>query len=287
MPARHKHSRLAVRREKKSKPKLGRLALFLSLLVVLVLVFFYFFLSASGGLARISFVSTTSSGDVIYSLFDFKGGTISTINIPGATQVDVARSLGSWKVSVVTRLGENEKIGGDVLLAETITKSLRLPVTTARLSLLERLRIEILKFNLRSSHLTNIDLAKTNYLVKTKLSDGTLGYKVRDSDLPFELKAILADADVSRESATILLENLSGKGYVEGEVGGIIEVLGGKVASVTKGEVKGLDCTVYGDAKLTTYQVMAKVFACSRGGRLTSYNFDVVLRIGTGFTARY
>lgn len=301
-----------MRRERKSKSKFGRLSLFLFVVIVAVVVFFFFFAASFGGLARVSLASADSSGNVIFSLFDFKGGTISTVVVPGSTQVDVARSLGFWKISSVWKLGENEKVGG-VLLSETVTKSLKMPVDywgegsysglssddpskivrgvfslkQTNLSLIDRIRIGIFTLQTRSVNRRTVDLADSKYLYKVKLSDGTLGYKVRDSDLPFELKAILADADVSKENSNILLENLSGKGYIEAEVGAIIEVLGGKIAKVTKGEVKDTDCTLYGDSKLVTYRVIAKVFSCSRAGKLDNYNFDIVLRIGTKFTARY
>lgn len=285
MPARRRKNQF--KSKYKSKPKFKKLIFILAVVSVVGAAFLLLVLAWAGSVSRISTVSQAENRDVVFSLFDFKGGSISIVTVPGDTQVSVARSLGSWKINSVWKLGENEKIGGKKLLAETVTKSLKMPVTTQNLGLVEKIRIEILKFNLRSSRTADINLADTGYLIKTKLSDGSLGYKVSDGDLPFELKVILADADVSKENSNILLENLSGKSYVESVVSGIVEVLGGKVASIAKGEVKDIDCAVYGESKLVSYQVISRVFACARGGKLNNYNFDVVLRIGTSFTGRF
>ena len=252
----------------KSKAKSKKLAFVLTIVLALLAVAsFIVYRSAFGGASRMSTVAPDSSGNVVFSLYDFGEGTIALVTIPGDTQVDVARSLGSWKIGSVWKLGENEKVGGGRLLAETVTKALKMPVTSVAPNFVEKLKIAYLKFNTKSAAVADIDLAKSNYLARIKLNDGSLGYKVSGKDLPLALRAILADARVSRENLNILLENRSGKASIETEVGEIVDVIGGKIASVVKGNIEDTDCTIYGSSKTVTYQVLAKVFSCKTNPR--------------------
>lgn len=263
-------------------------------------------------MGRVSLVTPNSKGDIVFSLFDFKEGTVSNVIIPGSTEVTTARNLGNWKIESLWKLGQNEKVGG-VLLAETVTRALALPadywgdqvysdlgsgdlsktmravfaVEPTNLSLSDRLRIGLFSLQAKATSRQEINLADSKYLYRTKLADGTLGYKVRDINLPFELRAILADADISKEGATILLENAAGRDSISGEIGEIVDVLGGKVASVTKLNIADIDCVIFGDSKLVSYQTLAKVFACTRSGKLADYNFDIVLRVGSKFARRF
>ena len=286
MPGRRKRHQF--KSKYKSKAKSKKLAFVLAIILVLLTVAsFVVYRSAFGGASRISTVALSSNGDVVFSLYDFGEGLIANVTIPGNTEVDVARSLGSWIISSVWKLGENEKVSGDRLLAETTTKSLKMPVTSVSPNFVEKSKIAYLKFNTKPAAVVDIDLAKSNYLARTKLGDGSLGYKVSGKDLPFELRTILADSRVSKENLNILFENRSDEALIETEVGKVIDVIGGKVASVVKGNLEDTDCTIYGSNKTITYQVLASVFSCKTKSKLDNYNFDIVLRVGTSFAARY
>src|SRR3990167_7826494 len=64
-------------------------------------------------------VVVAGTNKVVISVFDPGTSEITNIYIPGETQVDAARELGTFRIKNIWRLGENEKIGG-VLLSETV-----------------------------------------------------------------------------------------------------------------------------------------------------------------------
>lgn len=280
------------------------------LLVIFTLSFIFLF-GSIGPLKRVSLVTQANSGEVTYSLFDFDEGTVSNIRISPDTQVTVARSLGNWKLGVVGKLGENEKIGG-LLLAETVTKSLKMPsyywgesvygafgdgsfggvlkavfsFKKTSLTFADRVKIAFFSLGVRGSQRRSMNLTETKYLSRSKLEDGSLGYKVKEGDMPFELKAILADNDISNEGSNIMLENGSGRDSAPTFIGAVIAVMGGKLSSISKVDANDTYCVIHGDAKLVTYQAIAKTFDCKKEGKLSDYNFDIVIRIGKIFAAR-
>ena len=77
--------------------------------------------------SRFALVFANESGKVDLVVVDPHVKTITTISIPPSTQVEVAHQLGQWKLESIYRLGKQEDLDGQ-LLADTITKSLKLPV---------------------------------------------------------------------------------------------------------------------------------------------------------------
>lgn len=315
MPARHRvKSRLAARKVKKTKPGISKLFFILPIIgIIVVVLLFSLFTGSIGNLARVSLVTPNESGNILYTLFDFKAGTITSVTIPADTQLEVARNLGTWKIGSIWKLGQDEKVGG-ALLAETVTKSLTLPTfywgdtsysalgdsnfsnvikavfafKPTNLTFADRLKIGLFSLQVKPGDRQAVDLSKSKYLVRTKLQDGGLGYKVSGNSLPFDLRAAVADDTISKESATILLENATAKGYINSEVSSIIDNLGAKISSISKLDLnKNIDCIVYGDRALATLQSIAKTFSCKIEPRLTGYNFDVVIRVGEGFGKRF
>ncbi len=317
MPARHKvKSRLAARKIKKTKPGGSKLFFVLPIIgiaVVAIILLFSLFTGTIGSLSRVSLVTPNDSGNIVYTLFDFKTSTITTVNIPTDTQLEVARNLGTWRIGSIWKLGQDEKVGG-ALLAETVTKSLMLPTfywgegsyaslgssdfssiikavfafKPTNLTFADRLKIGLFSLQVKPGDREMIDLSKSKYLVRAKLQGGELGYKVSGNSLPFDLRAAIADDTISKESATILLENATGKGYINSEVSNIVDNLGAKISSISKLDInKNIDCIVYGDKNLSTLQSIAKAFACKIESKLSGYNFDVVVRVGEGFGKRF
>lgn len=316
MPARHKKNRgrLAARRVKKSKPRVSKLVFILPIIgIFVVAVFFTFFATSFKNMDRVGLITPDGSGNVVFNLFDFKDKRLATVIIPGSTQVDVARRLGTWKMESVWQLGENQKIGGKLLM-ETSTKSLMMPAEywgegdyaklssmnlsdvlnsifsfkSTNLNLADRVKLGLFSLQVGLADRSSVDLAKTKFLTRTKIQDGTLGYKVSGEDLPFELKAAFANDQISKESSTIVLENASGMGVVSGEVSSLIEIIGGKVATISKKTVDHeLDCIVFGDSKSQTAVSIARIFSCKLEPRLATSNFDIVMRVGEKFGFRY
>ena len=315
MPARHKvKSRLAARKTRKPKSGVSKLFFVLPILGIAgIIVFFLLVAGSIGKLSRVSLVTPDDSGNVVYTLFDFNAGRLTAVMVPSDTQLSVARNLGTWKIGSVWKLGQDEKIGG-TLLAETVTKSLTLPTyywgdasyaglgsgnlseilksvfsfKPTNLTLADRVRVGLFSFQVKPGDRENIDLSKSKFLVRAKLQDGGLGYKLSGSDLPFDIRAAVADSAISKEMSTILLENSTGKGYINSEVSSIIGNLGAKISSISKLDInRDIDCVVYGDRGLATLISIAKTFSCRMEPRLSGYNFDVVMRVGEGFGRRF
>lgn len=315
MPARHKvKSRLAARKVKKTKPGISKLFFVIPIIgIVLVFIIFSLFVTTIGNLDRVSIATPDVDGNIVYNLFDFKSGTIITVNIPSSTQLTVARGLGTWKIGSVWKLGQDQKIGG-ALLSETVTKSLKMPTfywgdpvyanlgsdkpgdviksiftfKQTNLGLADRIKIGLFSLQVKLGNRSQIDLSKSKYLTRSKIQDGSLGYKVSGNNLPFDLQAAIADDIISKEHSTILLENQTGRGDVNTQVSEIIDIIGGKISSISKLDLnKNIDCVVYGDKNLVTVISIAKTFACKIEPKLPNYNFDIVIRVGEGFSKRY
>ena len=76
---------------------------------------------------KIAIAYKKDGGNIGLTVIDPDLSEITTLIIPGDTQVDVARNLGTIRIKNVWQLGINEKIGGS-LLPETITKNFLFPV---------------------------------------------------------------------------------------------------------------------------------------------------------------
>lgn len=100
-------SRLYQKRNPRPKLRLGKV---ITAGVLILLLFFVGFLILGphiwDGNARISIAVQKKSGDVAIITADPQAGSITTIEIPGSTQVSASRNLGIWKLSTISKLGE-------------------------------------------------------------------------------------------------------------------------------------------------------------------------------------
>ena len=79
------------------------------------------------GKTKLTMAINTEAGDIIVSSFDPKTESVTNIFIPGSTQLNVSRQLGSWRAKSVWQLGLNEKLVG-TLLRETVVKNFSWPL---------------------------------------------------------------------------------------------------------------------------------------------------------------
>ena len=179
-------------KEKKRKNKFPLWKLATSFLLAISAIIY---LWVTSGFFRSStkptFVVNDENGAIV-SVFDKQQGTITDIVIPGNTQVNVSRQLGTWKLASVWKLGENEKLEG-VLLTETIIKNFKIPVNAWRdhlsgrtnLGVGDRLLFWFFSLGASSGDKREIDLANQNFLKKTRLWSREEGYLVSDSPPPY------------------------------------------------------------------------------------------------------
>lgn len=308
MPARRRRYSVKVEKERKKTKLFWYVAI---LVVSLVSAFSYLFLRTKywDKDSKLSVVIRSEDGDVLVSTFDPQGNEITNILIPGETQVDVARNLGTWRLASVWQLGENEGFSGK-LLAETITYRFRFPVVAwsdspgiaftgtnlvamaravfaphkTNLGLADRFHIALFALKVGNSGRVDILLKDTSYLRKARFVDGGEGYEVVGTPSP-ALSAVFADPKISAKATTVTIKDATGGGGAE-VVGRVVEVLGAKVASIVKEDPKELDCVISGKEK---YEVrrLSYVFSCGIGKPDTNSNFDIEITLGSEFPGSY
>lgn len=118
----------------RSKAKSGNLnAIFIKVAVVLAVfaaIFIFVKLNTKhwNGHDKVGFAFKLGNGDVGVTVADPKLTELTTLVIPGDTEVDVAENYGTLRIKNVWQLSQNEKLGGR-LLPETITQNFLFPIS--------------------------------------------------------------------------------------------------------------------------------------------------------------
>lgn len=299
------------RKVKKKNRKKLTLRLFVLVGVILILGFIaYAFLNTAfwNGRDKVSLVINTRSGDVVISTFDPVLPELTNIVIPGNTQVEVSRQLGTWRIKSVWHLGENEGVAG-ALLSETITRYFKLPVIAwadepslgfstgnfpqvlksvfssykTNLKIGDRIKIGLFNLRVKNTKRDEINLAD-GYLKQGRLIDGGEGY-VLSGSLPQKILVIFSDPLMADAGVRVAIRDGTGTAAVAGYVGGVLEVLGAKVSSVTKERPTESDCTIVGKDKRVVEKI-SRLFQCSTTMDSTG-NFDLEISIGSEFAKRF
>lgn len=262
------------------------------------------------GKTRFSMVINSKDGAVSVVTFNPDSDEITSILIPANTQINLSRQLGVWKIGSVWQLGINEGMGG-ALLAESVTRHFKFPVYLwadshalafvennpvamlgavlrpydANFGLGDRFNVALFAMRVKNTKRVAINLGETAYLKKTKLIDGEEGY-VRTGSIPQNLAVIFSDSEISRKNFKILIADASGKTGLAEEVGELIEVIGGKVASVAKQDIGDFDCEILIN-KETKAEIFSKFLNCDISKKSSDGTFDIELKIGSQFADRY
>jgi len=302
---------LHLKREKKERKVriIPLLLVFFALSLIIFLAFIFLFKGAWDGKSKLVLVTPTTRGEILVSSFDPEGGKITTLKIPGNTQLAVSRELGSWKAKSLWQLGLNEGLDGK-LLSESMAINFHLPVTfwgeekmngfanggflpivkailflkKTNLGLREKLKLALFSLSVGAGGRETIDLEKTNCLKKVHLTDGEEGF------IPSGLtggKILLAFSDtaLSQRNLKVSIKDATGR-YQEAEiVGGVVEVIGAKVASITRSEEEKIDCEVSGKDELLITKIVS-IFSCKKV-KMQEDNFDVVIKLGSEFAKRF
>lgn len=283
---------------------------YLIFLVVMIMGILIYVWSGSRNLTDVNLVVNNGNGDLQVININSDNGEITSIVIPGSTQLTVSRQLGNWKAMSLWQLGINENLSGQ-LMQETVLRNFSFPVTywaeEKVLGLTQRNPLVILRtlilpyksnltwkdkvkigfFNLMNltKPRTELNLDDFSVLRKTKLIDGENGYLVV-GDIPPKLMAIFSNRIFSQKEIRVLINNRSGSPSVAEKVGRIVEVLGAKVSSIVKEDPVAIDCQVSGKDKLKV-ELLKLLFACSKGSTDQIDNFDIVIDIGEKFIRRF
>ncbi|HET7099093.1 MAG TPA: hypothetical protein VFI61_02580 [Patescibacteria group bacterium] len=299
----------------KNKEKGRKHGLIFKLLIpIAIVLFFILFVKIStrywNGKDKVAFVFRQNGGaSVGVTVLDPTLNEIVTMTIPGETQVEVAKNYGTLRLKNVWQLSFNEKLKGD-LLAETVTQNFLFPIKLwseedaqnlsksniagivkfiflpikTNISLGDRLSISLFALRVPKLNRTEIDLGKSQFLHKEKLSDGQVGY-VLTGRISERLSIYFTDTDFSQSGATIYITDATNKFGIAQKVGEIVEVMGGKVVSIDKkDELKDTDCTVSGkNSKIVKKTAM--FFGCTQ--KSTVSNFDLEITLGSKFAKRF
>jgi len=295
---------------RKKGKRTGILRFLVPLLVAIaVLVFVVFNTKYFSGKNKLGIAINSPDGGIIVSVLDPENNEITNISIPASTQLDVARGLGRWKSKSIWALGVNEKIGG-VLLQETVIKNFHFPVSAwadapaygfvsgdflanlkavffpykTNLRIGDRVRVGLFTLAVKNANRLDIDLSKTGFLKKAKLTDGESGYIVAGK-IPDDLLVVFSQLGTSGKEAKVNIKDATDTALTAQELGETIQVLGGKIVAVSKVESEALDCTLKGD-KLWVH-TLAQVFSCKIEKTPPEGKFDLEIKIGRGFADRF
>lgn len=286
---------------------------YLKFLVPLVL-FFVIYLIIGGsthvwnGKDKLSLVYKTKDGNIGVTILDPGLTEITTLIIPGDTQVDVARNYGTLRIKNVWQLGINEKVGG-ALLAETVTQNFLFPVYlwcetppaltsgnlsgvldfiffpgSTNISFGDRLQAGIFALRVQEIGKTSIDLGKSRFLDKGILADGQPGYLLTGS-VSQRLTIYFSDNTVGDQNIRVNITDATGVFGVSEKLGEVLQVIGGKVVSIDKKPVsEEIDCTVTGNSREAVKKI-SRLFSCKIGS--TKSSFDLDIEIGKKFAERF
>lgn len=298
----------------RSQDKNGHfVGLFIKLAVAFFLVFIAFvFVKINtrywNGQDKVGFAFKLTNGDVGVTIEDPKLAEITTLIIPGDTEVDVAENYGTLRIKNVWQLSQNEKLGGR-LLPETLTQNFLFPVslwsdekgeelgkgdvtgiikfvfggTLTNIPLGDRLNLGIFALKIGSLGKSEINLGDSQFLHKEVLSDGLPGYKLNGT--PSErLTIFFSDNDMADAGTRVYIVDSTGSPGVADKVGTILEVLGGKVVSIDKKNTEASDCAILGKNKNIVRKV-STLFSCKIISGQT--DFDLEIRLGGNFAKRF
>ena len=308
--------RRALAEKRRNSGKISGLLIkvFLPLILILgIFAFLKFDIKNWNGSDKFALAYRLDSGDTAVSILDPKLDELTTLVIPGDTEVDVARNYGELRIKNIWQLGENEKLGGK-LLAETITQNFLFPVflwsdsdastlsdqdlggilhfilfpKSTNIPFGDRLSVGIFAIRIGNSGRNLIDLGKNQFLDKRTLNDGLPGYVIGGEISP-RLSAYFSDNAItsttnSGKNLRVSIKDATAAPGVADKVGQIVEVLGGKVVSVDKEVSINTDCTIFGlDSKVV--KKIAELFSCKAGGGRGE--LDLEIDLGTAFAKRF
>ncbi|MGD0523033.1 MAG: hypothetical protein ABSA43_00515 [Candidatus Microgenomates bacterium] len=303
--------RYKFRKRQKKEPRRYPWLILVLLLALALLMYLPFQVSTCFKYSsNFNLIIANQDGNLEVTNFDNQNQEITTIIIPGSTQLIASRQLGSWKARGLWQLGINEDYSGE-LMRETVIKNLFMPVSAwasysalglvqgnfwqavksivtpykSSLKLGDKIKLALLSLRVSSLKKTTINLEDTGFLKAARLTDGENGYLV-SGDIPTSIASIFSDNLFFQKEVMILIKNYSSDDSVAESVGKVIEVLGAKVSSVTKEDSSDTDCTITGKDRALV-SVFGSVFNCAEKIGSPDGKFDIEMDLGEQFVKRY
>lgn len=287
MPSARRQKRASHKKRKAFAPFIGIIAFIFLLAVFLVVLFIN--TKFWNGSRKVAVVEAREDGSVAVEILDPAAGEKITLFITGETEVESARGFGTFRLKNIWKLGVQEGDPGDIL-TKTLVKNFSFPVHLWRsadgetnIPFGDRIMMFFFERGLPESKKTEIDLAKSQFLIRQKLSDGDLGYKV-PSDLSPRISIYFVFEGENDESFKIYVKDLTGSYGTAERVGKLLEVMGGKVVSIEKRTANNSDCFVEGSIKELN-KTIGSILSCQVGDSAGTMGISV--SIGSAFAERY
>ena len=300
--------RRLIRKQKKEAPKRKKGIRFWALFFLVPIILYFFAPSSWDNKNSLSLI-IAGEDEVRLVIFDPDFSKISILHIPGNTQVTASNQLGTWKLSSVWELGQQENLKGN-LLANTITKSFGVPVDdwasseaknlisknqlnqiksiftpfSTSLTLKDKVKLVVFSFQNRSNQF-NIDLESTAFLQKTRLVSGEEGYLIR-SEVPPQILHLFADPKIINEAARIGLVNSTGSKQLSLEISKLIDALGSKIYFIEDTELADFDCKIVSQKKNYTAERLSHLLGCESSIENTN-NLDITISPGESFAKKF
>lgn len=260
------------------------------------------------GKDKVAFAFQETSGDVGVTVADPSLDELTTLTIPGETEVNVAENYGTIRIKNVWQLSHNEKLSGR-LLPETVMQNFYFPLhlwsgpsglsldrkdfkgvlgfifspRSSNIPFGDRLRLGLFALGVQSLGKNDINLGESQFLLKQKLTDGQMGYKLNGA--PSErLTIYFSDNEMAQILPKVYIIDQTGSFGTAELVGRIIEVMGGKVVSIDKRDIKTGGCEVHGRSKSMVSKI-ASIFSCRVGSG--GSDFDLEIDLGSDFAKRF
>lgn len=276
----HRHAVYA--KQKIHKKPLSLLSkIFISVVVFLgILLFLKLNTKYWNGKDKLSFTFRQGNGDIGIAIADPKLLELTVMTIPAETQIEVARGFGTMRIKNVWQLAQNEGLDGR-LMSDTVSQNFLFPVFLwseteftslfkfiffsgrSNIPLGDRIEIGLFVLKLSTSQISQIDLGKSQFLQKEILKDGEGGF-VLSRKVSEYLTVYFSDNQIAQSGLRVSISDGTGKFGVSEKVGGIMEVLGGKVISIEKDSTVGKEgCTVIGP-NLNINRKISSLFSCNK-----------------------
>lgn len=269
MPRQNKTVRYRRLRQKTAtKPKslatLARLIILIFVFVMGALVFAFFKVAT---LPKFTYLNKTNDSGAEIIIIDPQNDKLVKLLVPNEVMLDSAHGYGNYKLSSLWKLSEKDKIGGK-LISETILKNFLIPVPLWK--------------NGNNSNLNPFQRIKA-ILTEKKLKgyDATIDTKkISNSILINFVNPTFVD-----NTPKIDINDLTGDIATATRVSRVVEIIGGKVTSNSKGYDENLDCEVYG-GDTQEVRIFAQVFSCTEKVE-DQGPIDIKIRLGAKFSERF
>lgn len=281
--------------------------------IIITLLFAAFFVMRTNkwnGKDKFSLVINNSDNSLSIVVFDPSLEEMYVLGVPGNTEIEVAGDYGLWKVKSLWLLDKQEGLHGQ-LIVRSITMAMKIPVYSwadeqahglvnpglrptiralfanykSDLSFADKLRLVMFSSKVKNTKKINIDLSQTSFLEKKTLSDGEEGYKIAEFP-PQRISAIFSEPELAGGIVRVSIKDSTGKQNLAKNVGGVIEVLGGKISSIEN--LEGFDgfCILKSkdEKKLS---LLLRVFDCEEYSISPDQSFDIEITLGKKFISEY